>query len=238
MSEKIPFKKDIIFKTIIGEITDITLNHDYLVKTDVVEGVFYLSGKYKMTEASVIEEEFFYNIPFSIAISDRIDKNTINLTLDSFDYKFSKDVLTLNLNLNMEFDNGPEEVMNYEIGEKNNNMNDERKEKMNDEIETDFQDDITINQNKIEDNILDDVNIVNEENIITSKETNNILDFTKNNIGDNYITYKVAMMREENSLENILTKYNVTIEDLKTLNNIENIKIGDKIIIPIIKNEL
>lgn len=236
MSEKIPFKKDIIFKTIIGEITDITLNHDYLVKTDVVEGVFYLSGKYKMTEASVIEEEFFYNIPFSIAISDRIDKNTINLTLDSFDYKFNKDVLTLNLNLNMEFDNIPEETMNFERGEEEN-MAEERKEKINDEVETEFQDDITVNENKVEDSVLEDVNIVNEENIITSKETNNILDFTKNNIGDNYTTYKIAMMREENTIENIMAKYNVTIEDLKTLNDIENLKVGDKIIIPIIKNE-
>ncbi len=234
MNEKIPFKKDIIFKSIIGEITDITLNHDYLIKNDTVEGVFYLSGKYKMTEASVIEEEFFYNIPFSIAISERIDKDTINLTLDSFDYKINKDTLTLNLNLNMAFDNVVEDavISENQVGDINYfERGDEE------EIKTKFDDIENENKIEIEDSEVGDVNIVNEENIITSKETNNILDFTKNNIGDNYTSYKVVMMRDDMSLENILTKYDVNIEDIKNLNNTDNIKVGDKIIIPIIKNE-
>lgn len=235
MNEKIPFKKDIIFKSIIGEITDITLNHDYLIKNDTVEGVFYLSGKYKMTEASVIEEEFFYNIPFSIAISERIDKDTINLTLDSFDYKINKDTLTLNLNLNMAFDNVVEDavISKNQVGDINY-----FERGADEEIKTKFDDIENENKIEIEDSEVGDVNIVNEENIITSKETNNILDFTKNNIGDNYTSYKVVMMRDDMSLENILTKYDVNIEDIKNINNTDNIKVGDKIIIPIIKNEL
>ena len=105
------------------------------------------------------------------------------------------------------------------------------------EIKTKFDDIENENKIEIEDSEVGDVNIVNEENIITSKETNNILDFTKNNIGDNYTSYKVVMMRDDMSLENILTKYDVNIEDIKNLNNTDNIKVGDKIIIPIIKNE-
>lgn len=236
MNEKIPFKKDIIFKSIIGEITDITLTHDYLVKNDLVEGVFYLSGKYKMTEASVIEEEFFYNIPFSIAISDRIDKNTINITIDSFDYKINKDVMTINMNLNMNFENVNEEVKEIV-------MSDEKRVKdINSELELenlDIEKDIISSENeiKLNESVVDDINIINEENTISDNETNNILEFSKNNMNDNFTTYKVSIMRAENSIENILTKYNVTIDELKTINNLDNINVGDKILIPITKNE-
>ena len=69
MKEIIPLKKDIIFKTKVAEVTSINLEHDYKILDDIVEGTVYLSGTYKMTEASVIEEDFVYNIPFSIAIS-------------------------------------------------------------------------------------------------------------------------------------------------------------------------
>ena len=81
MKEIIPLKKDIIFKTKISEVTSINLEHDYKILDDIVEGTVYLSGSYKMTEASVIEEDFVYNIPFSIAISKRINKIHIKLLL-------------------------------------------------------------------------------------------------------------------------------------------------------------
>ena len=61
MKEIIPLKKDIIFKTKIGEITNISLEHDYKILDDLVEGEVNINGTYKMTEASVIDEEFEYN---------------------------------------------------------------------------------------------------------------------------------------------------------------------------------
>ena len=60
MKEIIPLKKDIIFKTKIGEITNIDLDLEYKVNNDLIDGNVLLSGNYKMTEASVIEEDFFY----------------------------------------------------------------------------------------------------------------------------------------------------------------------------------
>lgn len=63
MKEIIPLKKDIIFKTKIGEITNISLEHDYKILDDLVEGEVNINGTYKMTEASVIDEEFEYKVP-------------------------------------------------------------------------------------------------------------------------------------------------------------------------------
>ena len=92
MKEIIPLKKDIIFKTKVAEVTSINLEHDYKILDDMVEGTVYLSGSYKMTEASVIEEDFVYNIPFSIAISKRIDKDTIKIDIDDFKYEVIKEL--------------------------------------------------------------------------------------------------------------------------------------------------
>ena len=73
MNEIIPLNKDITFKTIIGEIREISLDYDYKINNELVEGTVDISGSYKMTEASVVVEDFFYSIPFSIAISKRIN---------------------------------------------------------------------------------------------------------------------------------------------------------------------
>ena len=92
MKEIIPLKKDIIFKTKIGEITNISLEHDYKILDDLVEGEVNINGTYKMTEASVIDEEFEYKVPFGIAISKKVDKDTIKIDIDDFKYELVADI--------------------------------------------------------------------------------------------------------------------------------------------------
>lgn len=47
-----------------------------------------------------------------------------------------------------------------------------------------------------------------------------------------YKSYIVYIVREQDTVDSIITKYNVTKELLEMYNNLDNIKIGDKIIIP------
>ena len=234
MNSIIPFKKNIIFKTQINEITDISLYHDYKVLDDIIEGEFYLSGTYKMTEASLIEEDFYYNIPFSIAISERIDKNTINLKLESFEYKINGDTLSLNVNLNMEAE---------EIKEEKENRN------IIDDIKEGIEEKLGLNDNKDEEKKDDVKNEIEDNTIIEEKEAN--VNEVKTELNDNtidgllstidesksYITYKVHIFREGDSVESISQKYNVSIEDIKEYNDINTINIGDKILVPYIYNE-
>ena len=100
MNETIPFKKSITFKTKIEEITDISLEHDYKIMDDIIDGDFILEGTYKMTKASVITEDFFYKIPFQIAINDRLLKESICLSIDDFSYEIEKNE-TLNLDIKL-----------------------------------------------------------------------------------------------------------------------------------------
>lgn len=198
MREIIPLKKDLVFKTLIGKITSIDINHEYKVKNEIVDGNVILSGTYKMTEASVIEEDFYYKIPFGVALSKRINKDTIKIDIDDFTYEYNKDILSVNIDLEFTCDEDKEEEQQVD------NYNEEE------EIENDIQ---------------ESTNIDVDQNIMNI--TNNIV-----NNDNNYYTYKVYIVRKGDNIETICSKYNITSNDLKEYNNIDDIKEGDKIIIP------
>lgn len=219
MKEIIPLKKDIVFKTKIAEVTSINLEHDYKVLDDIVEGTAYLSGTYKMTEASVIEEDFVYNIPFSIAISKRINKDTIKIDIDEFKYTTNKDVMKVDISFLLTCDE--EEASEKEIKIEDNNTNIDFDNYMDDYFKDESKDiDITNNSK--------DTNIENNINNITQNIINN---------ENKYYTYKVYIVRQGDTIESICSKYNVNINDLIDYNDIENISLGDKIIIPYINND-
>ena len=198
MKEIIPLKKDIVFKTTIGEITNINLDHNYEVKDNLIEGYVLLYGTYKMTEASVLEEEFSYKIPFGISISKSIIIDSINIEIDDFKYEVNKDVLKVSIDLEFTCDKEIEEPV------------------------------IEDNSNQIESSINDkETNI--EENI--TNITNTII-----NNDNKYYSYKVYIVRSGDSVESICNKYKVTLNDLKEYNNIDNIEVGDKVIIPYIND--
>ena len=88
MRQIIPFQKEITFKTMISKITSISLEHTLELKeNDNVLGDFIVSGSYKMTEASQIDEEFCYKIPIEIAIDKKYDSSNISLEIDDFVYE-------------------------------------------------------------------------------------------------------------------------------------------------------
>lgn len=208
MKQLIPLKKDIIFKTKIYEITNINLEHDYKVLDDIIEGNVYLSGTYKMTEASVIEEDFNYKIPFSIAISKRIKKDSIKIEIEDFKYSNEKDILKSNISLELTCDE--EEKLEEEKEEYSD---------LDEYMDNYFEDEeIPINNITINNDI---TTKVIEDNI-----TNNI------NMENNYYTYQIYIVRENDTIETICNKYNISIEELKKYNDINNINIGDKILIP------
>jgi LysM repeat protein len=223
MKEIIPLKKDIIFKTRIKEITNISLDHDFKILDDMVEGVLYLSGTYKMTEASVVEEEFLHNIPFSIVISKRIKKDTIKIEIDDFKYEIEKDVMKVNVELELSCEEEETEVVKEDYDNVEEPVNTEEETELDNYINNYFQNDIVDikEENK-------QVNI--EENI--SNITNTII-----NNENKYYTYKVYIVREGDTVETICSKYNVLVEDLKGYNDLSNLNVGDKIIIPQINND-
>lgn len=232
MNSIIPFKKNIIFKTQIKEITDISLSHDYKILDDIIEGEFYLSGAYKMTEASLVEEDFYYNIPFSIALSERIDKNTINLKLESFEYKIDGDTLSLSVTLNMEAE---------EIEKEDRNIIDDIKEGIAEKlglVDKEEKEEEKVEEEKEEESEQQEEDVSEIKEVETKVDEDTISGLLSNiDETKSYITYKVHIFREGDSIESISEKYNVSVDDIKEYNNVNTINIGDKILVPYIYNE-
>ncbi len=209
MKQIIPLKKDILFKSKIGSLSNLNLDHDYKINDDIVNGTVALSGTYKMTEASIVEDDFFYTIPFSIAISSRIKKDTIKIEIEDFKYEIEKDTLKVNISLELTCEEDESEIENDEVN-------------LDDYIDNYFQDEIEESKEEVKE-IKNEIDVDTEINNIT----NNII--TTN---DKYYTYKIYIVRENDTIESICNKYNVTYEDLKEYNNLTELNIGDKIVIP------
>ena len=211
MKEIIPLKKDIVFKSKIGELSNLDLDHDYKVNDNLVNGTVAISGTYKMTEASVLEEDFYYTIPFSIAISNRIKKDTIKIEIDDFKYQIEKDILKVNIDLEFTCEEMEEEM---EEPKELEEIHEEENNDVDDYMDEYFKEDKT------------EVNNINvEENI--NNITNNIM-----NTENKYYTYKVYIVRSGDTIEEICNKYNITYEELKEYNDLTELNVGDKIIIP------
>jgi len=215
MREIIPLKKDILFKTKIGEITNINLDLDYKVSDDLIDGNVILSGTYKMTEASVLEDDFYYKIPFGVSISKRIKKDSVKIEIDDFKYNISKDILNTKIDLELTCEEEKEEVK--EVKEET------------DDLSEYFKDEVELENNLVEEN---KITTTEEKNDIDIEENINNITNTFINNENKYYTYKVYIVRSGDTIESICNKYNISIDDIKEYNNLNEINVGDKIIIP------
>lgn len=110
MKKVISFDKEILFPTMIGEITAISLDHTlkFLSKNDV-EGDFVVSGRYKMTEASAIEEDFKYTLPIEITMAETFTLDTAKIDIKDFNYEvIDEEILKVKIDIQVE---GVEEVV-------------------------------------------------------------------------------------------------------------------------------
>lgn len=230
MNQKIEFKKDCMLKTYVSSITDISLTHDYKILDDTIEGYFDVTGSYKVTMSSVETESFMFTIPFTIALSSLIDKDTIDLKLSDFNYSVEKDVLHLKMFLDMDY----QEIEIKEDIKGNEEIDNMINDLIDKESTTDIKSPSEFHNEVMLDNVIDSKEEVSTKEKVSEKNFNTIFNEVKES---NFSKYKVYIMRSEDTLESILVKYNVTMDEIKEYNDIDNINIGSKIVIPYNKNE-
>lgn len=204
MKKVIPFKKEIIIRDNLAEITSISLEHHLDIKDYSVVGDFDITGSYKMNLSSTTTEDFSYNLPFEIALDERYILTNAIVDIEDFYYEVVNDRV-LSINIEVAIDNLEEKEEEIYI------MDFEQKDDM------------------IRDNIVDE-DIIEERCIEEENPIPNVF----NSISDieTYKSYTVYIVRENDTLESILNKYSVTKEDLESYNDLSEIKIGDKLIIP------
>ena len=244
MKKIIPFEKELMFKTKVCEITEISIEHNYKMEDDdLISGNFLISGEYKMTEGSINREKFEYTIPFDIALDSRYDTNNIVVDIDDFNYSIiNNDILKVRIVLYIDGDL----IKNNENNqlELKNNNNEIKEESINLEKEVEEpQIEKSVNYDRKEEKELpkEDVQPEIELNIENINVNNNSVEddskydsslFNNLESGETYSTYHVYIVKEEDTIDKIMEKYSVSKEDLSNYNDLNDIKPGDKVIIP------
>lgn len=234
MKQIIPFEKEIDFKTMVTEITSISIEHTLNLQDDnIINGDFIIAGTYKMTKASQIDEDFSYKIPIEIAIDSKYDATSANFDIDDFTYQII-DETKLSVHIDLLLDNLNQKQIDIPNIIEEENTNRENNTKEDDEIIEDlFKDLSTDTKLEIEQPQLND-----NTNTLPSSQTPNVTSSIFSIFKDadeTYSTYHVYIVREGDSLDQILENYKITKDKLEEYNNLSEIKIGDKLIIPSIK---
>lgn len=262
MKQIISFEKEIAFKTMIGEVTSISLEHTLSFQgPSTISGDIIVSGTYKMTEASTLEEDFQYAIPVDIMLTKELEEDNRSITIHNFTYDIrNEDTLHLYIDVLVkgreviEFEEDEEEVIEP-VREEQPKIDEEQKEDTtndNKELLTDIEVeesqkviDNIINTDKKEEVVIEDkkeepvIKNDTQEEIKTTTDTKvmNSIFSAFANTEETYTTYSVYLLRENDSIENIIENYGVTREELSYYNDLDNLNVGSKIIIPTVKKD-
>ena len=213
MKKLIPFQKDLNFDNKINEISSISLEHTLkLNEGNQISGEFIISGTYKLTEASINVDPFEYILPFSISIDKKYETKNINVDINDFYYELVNNQ-TLSINIEVVIDNLEEKEEIFVTKEKTvipNEPEDIREETTNEE-----------NQEETE-----TVSKTENENTETTKSIFENLDEN-----ERYAVYKVHVVTENDTVESILQKYQITKEELEAYNDLNDVQMGSKLII-------
>ena len=204
-------KKEVVFKTNIYDILSIALDKKFSIDGYAIKGQFIINGEYLIRENE--SDDFNIDIPYLNYIEDTYDISKIKIDVDDFYYEI-KDSNKLVINIDIVVD-GLEEVeriCEYE----------EEELDIVDKLELELEEEMPVKEIPTKEI---------ETNVVYQKEN------TDMEIKKNYTTYRVYIVRDGDTIQDIVERYSVSIELLKEYNVINDIKVGDKIIIPYEKNK-
>ena len=218
MNKIIPFNKDIKFNESIGEITSIALDDNLAFKDSyTISGELVVRGSHKYND---IEEDFSYSLPTGITVDSKYDTTKAKISVDDFYYEIVNDnILKVKIDLILDdlfYKESKIEPLTRDIKVDEAEKIDEEELK---ELEND-------KEEKKEVKELD----ANEQNNL---KENDVTDLFKETSGEKeYSIYRVYLVSDDDTLDKIITKYKVTIEELGYYNDLDNFKPGIKLIIP------
>ena len=262
MKQIIPFNKEIVFKTMISKVTSISLEHTLSLQDEsTISGDFIVSGSYKMTEASQIDEDFCYKVPVEIEIDNKYDTSNLDLEIDDFTYEvIDEEKLLLNIALcidglelkvadEKELDSSDdltseietvETLFNDESSLDSSILEKERKNEIKEDLFLELSKNIDL-QIPSSSSLKEDLETVQSIDLSAfdtkdnsaKKESDAPSIFSAfKNTEETFATYSVYIMRDGDNLDTVVNKYKTTREDLSLYNDLSDIRVGSKIIIP------
>ena len=232
----IPFTKDIKFNSSIAEITSISLEHDYTVNDGEILGNFIVSGDYKSHELSVNKEHFEYVLPFSVELTTRIDRDSVDFSIEDFTYEIkNNDTLEVRIEYSVNALEEKEETKEEVVEEEPLFERVEEDVTLEDMLDTIDEEEVRDTTEEVKKEGTDkedtmDTEVV-EEREVGEEEKNTIID-SINDADDAFVTYHIHIMKETDTIDSVCTKYNTTSNILSEYNDLSTVAIGDKLIIP------
>ena len=228
MKNIIPFKKDVIFKTNISEVTSISLENTLSIKDDIIKGDFLVSGEYKISDKSTSVDPFSLNLPFEIVIDERYNTEKATADIDDFYYEIVNDNV-LRIAIDVLIDNLEERPLINDF-----DLLDETPKREILEVEEVVEEKEEVREAVVEESFKEEEKeercIESETEDMGEKINSLFSNFSKDS--EVYVTYNVYIVRDGDTLESILDKYNVELDELKKYNDLSELKLGDKLIIP------
>lgn len=260
MNETFILDKEFLFKSNIHEISSISIEHNYDVVGSNCEGEFILSGEYRSHEVSVNKEDFNFKIPFTTELRSNVNLDSVEVEINDFSYELNEDVLSVHIeylirgeqsliefaeeaDLEDFLKNNEAEIIDFSEEKEDNEEFD--KEDRIEEIfipeidEHNSNNEIFIpetNENNRKKEILpnikdvDQIEIVKEDTKVTEADKNTIINSI--NSEESFITYHVHTVIPSDTIESICTHYNINLNDLKKYNNVDELVLNMKLIIP------
>ncbi len=205
MKKTVPLKKELKLKNNIAEIVSIALDHELKLDDRIIKGNITISGSYKINDTSINTEDFKFDIPVNIEMSDRYNLDNLIIDIDDFYYEIVNNNL-LSISIEIGLDKIEEILPPFKYEEE--------------KVEA-----VAKEEKKEETKKLDDMSRIDTEDV------KNLFD-NFDDSSETYATYRVCIVKENDTIESIILKYNITKEVLEQYNDISDIKIGDKLIIP------
>lgn len=229
---------------------------------NLIIGKFIVSGDYKMTPSTKVLDKFEYELPFNINVDKKYDIDTSNVDISDFYYEIiNNKTLSVNIELtvddvkereieevrkeveqekereNIEKESTKETTKTEKIKTKEGELpEEERKEnsasvtpkkETKEEKRKEHKEENTAKEEVRKETKAKDATAPVSTSVNTIKSIFGSLDEN-----EAYVTYKVHVITENDTIESVCTLYNVTKDDLKDYNNLDDIKIGSKMIIP------
>ena len=242
MSEAFEITREFLFKTNIHEITSISIEQNFDIIENNIEGEFDITGDYRLHEISLNKEDFSFKIPFSHKINDNINLDTVDLEVTDFTYEFNNgDELKVHIEYNVtgeqnvqEFndekelndflDNNEAEIISFKDDKEE--IREDAKEEKDEKIASEVKEELTNDEE--ERNIAIPIPVHNE----IDKEENQNLIINSINKDDEFVKYHIHTVVMNDTIENICTKYNINVGTLKKYNTFDNLELNMKLLIP------
>lgn len=232
--------RELEFNYNISEITSICMDIDYKVNGNVLSGVLNLEGDYVSSNFEDTREDFDKKLDFSIDLDENIDTNTVKVEIDDFTYSIDQNKLNVNVDLSLSyefvlFDEKKEFDKFIESREIDTNTLEEIK-KVEEVREVEEDNEGTCEIEEQEEKLASEEVVDSKDNEAIEEEQRNIeesiIDMASN-FNDDFITYHIYIVNDVDTLDGIAEKYHISIDIIKEYNNIENLKSGMKLVIPI-----